>query len=83
MTALWTADEVLVKGEGERWQLQLHCVTCFGFNRNQSSGTINVLMERVLGYDTLIYQVAELADLTICCVLYKRKIIYGIYPNVF
>ena len=41
MAALWTA---LVKGEGERRQLQLHCATCFDFNRKHSSDTINVLI---------------------------------------
>ena len=69
------------KAEEERRQLQLHCARCFGFNRKLSSGTMNVLMETVLGYDTLKYQVSEIPD--ICCGLYKRKMIYVIYPNVF
>jgi hypothetical protein len=81
MVALWIADEGLVKGEEERRQLQLHCAICFDFNLKLSSGTINVIVERVLGYDTTKYQVAEIPDLTISCVLYKRYI-YGIYPNI-
>jgi len=51
--ALWIADEGLVKGRGlgggGGGQLQLHFATCFDFNRKLSSGTINVLLERVLG----------------------------------
>ena len=72
MAVLRIADEGLVRGEEERWQLQLHCASCFDFNRMLSSGTINVLVERVVGYDTMKYQVFEIPGITISCVLYKR-----------
>jgi acyl CoA:acetate/3-ketoacid CoA transferase len=83
VAVLWIADEGLVRGEEERWQLQLHCASCFDFNRKLSSGTINVLVERVVGYDTMKYQVVEIPGITISCVLYKRKMTYGIYIPMY